>query len=145
MKELLYLIIDIFTRFHLFFLELNISMDLNLDDKELHFFVIGFLCLFIFVFVQFWFKRLAKWNISIISFIYTLTVAVVITFSVEIGQWKTGTGNMEFADIVFGLYGFIAIFIVYELLVFIARMILKLLKKLKTRYELMNTSKKRDF
>jgi hypothetical protein len=52
---------------------------------------------------------------------------------------------MEFADIVFGLYGFIAIFIVYELLVFIARMILKLLKKLKTRYELMNTSKKRDF
>ena len=35
------------------------------------------------------------------------TLIIVITFAIEIGQKVTNTGNMEFADIVFGVVGFI--------------------------------------
>ena len=41
------------------------------------------------------------------------TSILVITFAVEIGQRLTNTGNMEFADIVFGIGGFIVMFAVY--------------------------------
>jgi glycopeptide antibiotics resistance protein len=41
---------------------------------------------------------------------------IVITFAIEIGQQITHTGNMEFADIMFGLVGFIAMFAVFAVL-----------------------------
>lgn len=113
MKELLYFIIDLFTRFSAFFSRLSNKLNLDLDDKQLHFIIIGLLCMFIFLIVQFIFKRLAKWNISSISFIYTLTIGVMIAFAIELGQWKSATGRMEFADIVYGIYGFIVFFIIY--------------------------------
>ena len=37
----------------------------------------------------------------------------VLGFAIEIGQRITGTGNMDFADVVAGLYGVLAFFGVY--------------------------------
>ncbi len=123
MKELLYLIIDLFTRFSGFFRRVSQKLNLDLTDKQLHFIVIGLLCLFIFMIVQIIFKRLAKWKISSISFIYTITVGIMIAFAIEIGQWKTGTGVMEFADIVYGIYGFIIFFIAYQIIIALTKVI----------------------
>lgn len=52
----------------------------------------------------------------IISWIYVFTLILVITFSIEIGQRLTGTGDMEFADIVSGVGGFICLFVVFALI-----------------------------
>ncbi len=38
------------------------------------------------------------------------TLIVVITFAIEIGQKITNTGNMEFADILFGITGFVIMY-----------------------------------
>lgn len=85
----------------------------NLNDKDLHFLVIGIIGLFIFILTDYIFRKLSKWNISIISFIYTFTVLIVIVFSIEIEQKITKRGNMEFADIVAGLWGFFAMVGIY--------------------------------
>lgn len=116
MKQILNLLIDIFTRFSAYFRNLNDELALNLSDKLQHFYVIGFLCLIIFIVVHCIFKRLAKWKISSISFIYTLTLGIIIAFAIEIGQWKSGTGQMDFADAAYGIYGFLVLFVIYEVL-----------------------------
>ena len=41
---------------------------------------------------------------------------LVITFAIEIGQWATGTGAMEFADITAGVLGFLAVFCVFAII-----------------------------
>ena len=51
---------------------------------------------------------------------------IVITFAIEIGQKVTGTGNMEFADIVMGVFGFIVMFLVFS----VVRGIYKLIRNL---------------
>ena len=66
------------------------------------------------------FRRLAKWSITAVSFIYVFTVMTVLGFAIEIGQRISGTGEMAFADIVAGLYGvltFFAVYTAYRLLV----------------------------
>lgn len=58
------------------------------------------------------FKWLAKHDhVMVIAWIYVFTLIIVITFAIEIGQKVTNTGNMEFADIVFGVVGFIVMFL----------------------------------
>lgn len=60
------------------------------------------------------FRRLARTNhVMVITWIYVFTLILVITFAVEIGQRFTNTGNMEFADIVFGVGGFFVLFAFY--------------------------------
>ena len=49
----------------------------------------------------------------VITFLYVFTLMVVIAFAIEIGQRLTGTGAMEFADIVYGIAGFLAAFLVF--------------------------------
>ena len=51
----------------------------------------------------------------VIAWIYVFTVILVITFAIEIGQKVTNTGNMEFADIVFGVVGFFVMFFIFAL------------------------------
>ena len=63
--------------------------------------------------VHFVFKRLARFSISAISFIYVFTVMTVLGFAIEVGQKITGTGEMDFADVVAGLYGVLAFFGIY--------------------------------
>lgn len=85
----------------------------HLSDKDLHFWLVGGLGMIIFIVSDKVFRWVAKLNISVISFIYTFTVLVVLVFALEIEQAITGRGNMEFKDIVAGLWGFIAFFSVY--------------------------------
>ncbi|WP_102410200.1 hypothetical protein [Beduinella massiliensis] len=115
MKALLYWIIDVISHIHEDILHLNDAMEASFTDKELHFIVIGVLGMLIFFAVHAVFKRLAKFSITAVSFIYVFTVMVVITFAIEIGQKVSGTGNMDFGDIVSGMWGFIALFGVYAL------------------------------
>lgn len=115
MKALLYWIIDVISHVHEDILHLNDAMEASFTDKELHFLVIGLLGMLIFFTVHAVFKRLAKLSVTAVSFIYVFTVMVVITFAIEIGQKVSGTGNMDFGDIVSGMWGFIAMFGVYAL------------------------------
>lgn len=101
----------------------------QLNDKQLHFIFMALIGIIIFAFTQIIFKKLSKYSITAISFIYTLTVMVVIVFAIEIQQKITNRGNMEFADIAYGLYGFLYIFFIYLLIKFTIIAIKKLYKK----------------
>lgn len=103
----------------------------GLTDKDLHFIVIGIIGLTIFILTDYLFKKLAKYNISIISFIYTFTVLMVIVFSIEIEQKITGRGSMEFSDIVFGLWGSIVLVVAYILVRIIFKLVCTQLGKIK--------------
>ena len=116
MKTFLYKIIELISDAHSFFLSLNDEYEYNFSDKELHFLVIGLLGM-VFIFVVYpIFKWLAKHDhFMTIAWIYVFTLIIVITFAIEIGQKVSGTGTMEFADIVFGVVGFICMFAVFAI------------------------------
>lgn len=117
MKQLLFYIVEMIARVHSYILRLNDAYEYNFTDKELHFLVIGILGMLMVFVVYPVFKMLAKRNhIMIISWIYVFTLIIVITFAIEIGQKVTGTGAMEFADIMFGVVGFLFMFLVFSLL-----------------------------
>lgn len=97
------------------------------NDKQLHFIIIGVIGILIFAITQTLFKWLSKYSITAISFIYTFTVLIVIVFAIEIGQKITSRGNMEFADIVAGVLGFMYLFIIY----LIIKLIIYMAKQLK--------------
>lgn len=128
MKELLYTIIEIIAVFHTKLLALNDSFEYNFNDKQMHFLVIGVLGM-IFVFaVHPVFLWLAKnKHVMVITWIYVFTLILVITFAIEIGQKVTNTGCMEFADIVFGVVGFILMFVVFNMIRIAIKMIIKLI------------------
>jgi len=101
----------------------------QLNDKQLHFIFMALIGIIIFAFTQIVFKKLSKYSITAISFIYTLTVMVIIVFAIEIQQKITERDNIEFADIAYGLYGFLYIFFIYLLIKFIIIAIKKIYKK----------------
>ena len=114
----------IIARIHEALMHLNDSFELSFDDKALHFIVMAAMGMMLFFAVHFVFKRLAKWSITAISFIYVFTVMTVLGFAIEIGQKITGTGEMDFRDVVAGLYGvllFFAIYTVYRVAVLLIR------------------------
>ncbi len=129
MKELLYWIVEWIAKIHSHILRLNDAYEYNFTDKELHFLVIGMLGMgFIFV-VYPVFKWLAKHDhVMVIAWIYVFTLIIVITFAIEIGQKVTNTGNMEFADIVMGVFGFIVMFLVFSVLRGIYKLIRNLIR-----------------
>jgi len=117
LKEFLYLIVEIIARIHGAILTLNDNFEYNFSDKELHFLVIGVLGMAMIFVIYPLFKWLAKKNhVMVIAWFYVFTVIIVITFAIEIGQKVTHTGAMEFADIAFGIVGFIAMFLVFALI-----------------------------
>lgn len=130
MKEFLYTIVEYIARIHSYILRLNDAYEYNFTDKELHFLVIGILGMaFIFVIYPI-FKWLAKHDhVMTITWIYVFTLIIVITFAIEIGQKVTNTGNMEFADIVMGVFGFIVMFLVFAVIREIYKGIRSLIKK----------------
>ncbi|MCB8818380.1 hypothetical protein [Desulfosporosinus shakirovi] len=113
MSTALKLITAIINYFHDKLIWLTKFLGLSLNDKQLHFLVIGMIGILLFVLVHKLFKYLAKYSLTAISFIYTFTVLVVFVFAIEIGQKVTGRGNMEFQDIVEGLWGFMVAFAIY--------------------------------
>ena len=103
----------IVAQIHSFLLHLNDGFELRLGDKDLHFIIMAVLGMLLFFMVHFVFKRLAKWSVTAISFIYVFTLMTVLGFAIEVGQKITGTGEMDFADVVAGLYGVLAFFGIY--------------------------------
>lgn len=130
MKELLYWIVGWITKIHNYILRLNDAYEYNFTDKELHFLVIGILGMaFIFAIYPI-FKWLAgRGHIMTITFIYAFTLIIVITFAIEIGQKVTHSGNMEFADIVMGVFGFVLMYAIFAIVRQICRAIAGLIRK----------------
>lgn len=117
MKEFLYKVVELIAYCHSKLLSLNDRFEYNFSDKELHFLVIGILGMCLIFCVYPVFKWLAKNDhVMTIAWIYVFTLIIVITFAIEIGQKATNTGAMEFADIVFGVIGFIAMFLVFSII-----------------------------
>ena len=124
MESLLYFLVSIITRIHNSLLSLNDGFENSFTDKELHFIVIGILGIALIFVIHPIFRTLADGDhIMTISFIYVFTMIIVITFAIEIGQWATGTGAMEFADITAGILGFLAVFTVFAIIRTIIRAI----------------------
>lgn len=114
LKELLYQAVDWVAMIHHKISKLNDHFEGTFSDKQLHFLVIGILGLLLVFMIHPLFLHLSKTNhVMIITWIYVFTLILVITFAIEIGQRLTKTGDMEFADIVFGIGGFIVMFAVF--------------------------------
>ena len=122
----------IVAQIHESLMHLNDNFELYFGDKDMHFIVMAVLGMILFFMVHFVFKRLAKWSITAISFIYVFTVMTVLGLAIEIGQKITGTGDMDFRDVVGGLYGvlaFFAVYTVYRLIVLLVRHLMRGKKK----------------
>jgi len=129
MLEVLKIAVGITNELHDLLIKFSPGFGLHFNDKQLHFIVIGIIGMFIYVVVDKLFKAMSKYNISIVSFIYTFTVLIVIVFGIEMEQKITSSGKMEFSDIMAGLWGFTAFFIVY----IIINNLIRFLKKSKKR------------
>ena len=117
LKELLYQAVNWIATVHDKISQLNNQFEGTLSDKQMHFLVIGILGILLVFIIHPLFRHLSKTNhVLVISWIYVFTLILVITFSIEIGQRLTGTGDMEFADIVSGIGGFICMFAVFALI-----------------------------
>ncbi len=117
LKELLYQAVDWIASVHDSINQLNNKFEGTLSDKQLHFLVIGLLGMLLIFLIHPLFRHLAKTNhVMIITWIYVFTLILVITFAVEIGQRLTKTGDMEFADIVSGVGGFVVMFAVFAVI-----------------------------
>lgn len=89
---------------------------LPLSDKALHFWIFGLFGLASFLIVDALFRWIAKWSVSALSFLYTLTLVAILALSIEIQQRLTGQGNMQFRDLTAGLWGFLVLIAVYALI-----------------------------
>lgn len=117
MRELLYGFTEIIARIHNYIMHMNDRFEYDFSDKDLHFLVIGILGMLMIFVVYPLFKWLAgKNHVMVIAWIYVFTLIIVITFAIEIGQKISNTGNMEFADIMFGVMGFIVMFAVFAVI-----------------------------
>ena len=113
MLDVLKSVVSIINRLHDMLLLVVGKIGLRFNDKQLHFWVLGLIGIALFVAVDVAFRRVSKWSISALSFIYTLTVLVVIALSMEIQQQITGRGALDFNDIVAGIWGFIVLLGLY--------------------------------
>ena len=133
MKEMLYWGVGIVARIHGAIMQLNNIYGLELTDKDLHFLVIGLLGMGMLFVVYPLFRWLAKRNHEmVIAWIYVFTVILVITFAIEIGQKVSGTGSMEFADIAYGVVGFLAMFFLFAAVRGAYHLLLKLIRYIKS-------------
>lgn len=134
MKTFLYAIVELIAKIHNRLMQLNNAYEYDFTDKELHFLVIGILGMAFIFFVYPVFKWLAKKNhVMVIAWIYVFTLIIVITFAIEIGQKVTNTGNMDFADIVFGIVGFIVMFFAFSVIRGIYHSVCRLIQKRKEK------------
>lgn len=132
MVKMLKLMVAIVNKLHDLIESFSSGFNTQLDDKQLHFIVIAIIGMLIYFIVNMAFKAMAKYSISILSFIYTFTVLLVIVFAIELEQKLTNRGQMEFADIVAGVWGFIAVFAVYIIIYNLISFIKKSIKKMHT-------------
>lgn len=130
MNTFLYSILDFINRAHTYILTWNDANEANFSDKELHFLVIGCLGMAMVLLIQPIFSLLAKTgHVLVITWIYVFTLILLLTFAIEIEQKITGSGVMDFDDIVFGVWGFMLMFIIYAVIRGIIIGIYHLIKK----------------
>ncbi|WP_057914783.1 hypothetical protein [Peribacillus muralis] len=116
MKEFIEILAEIVNNLHDFILFfVSDTLNSNATDKDLHFWIMGIIGILIFLFVLFLSTIISRmrFGITILSFLYTFTVMVVLVFAIEIQQALTSRGNMEFQDAAIGLWGFIVFFLVF--------------------------------
>ena len=107
-KQFLDAAVKLVSIIHTSIMSLNDKYEMFLSDKALHFIVIGIIGMFILLIVYPFFKWLVeKKQLVTVAWIYTFTILIALTLLIEIGQDFSGTGDMDFADIVFGLLGFV--------------------------------------
>ena len=130
MRKWLLLAVGEIAKLHEYIISLNDDFPTVLTDKQLHFLVVGATGMILFFLVHPIFKALAKnGHIIFVSWFYVFTLIIGITFAVEIGQQVTHTGSMEFADIVFGVVGFITMFGIFAIVRGIVMFIKWIVKK----------------
>lgn len=113
LSELLYILVSYVARIHNWILTWNDSSGAFLDDKQLHFIVMGVVGMLLLFVVYPLFKVLSENHILVVAWIYVFTVMFVLTFAIEIGQGITGTGRMEMDDVTAGLAGFMFLFFIF--------------------------------
>ena len=130
MKDFLYWIVYRLADIHTWIMQLNNSLEPGFSDKELHFLVVGVVGMALFMVVHPIVKFLTRrgWEMAV-SWLYTMTLILMLTFGIEIGQKITSTGTMDFADIVFGVGGFLAGFAIYFLLALLWKLLRRLFRK----------------
>ena len=136
LKEIILILTEIINNIHDFILIfVSDTLNSNATDKDLHFWIMGIIGIIIFIFVLFLSTIISRlrFGITILSFIYTFTVMVVLVFAIEIQQALTSRGNMEFQDAAIGLWGFIVFFLVFVVLSFMYLFIKKFIKQTKKR------------
>ncbi|MBO6129896.1 MAG: hypothetical protein J6P79_13540 [Pseudobutyrivibrio sp.] len=117
MITILYSILDFINNVHTYILSWNDAYEANFTDKELHFIIIGCLGMLMIFVVQPIFTLLAKTgHVLAISWIYVFTLILLLTFAIEIEQKITGSGVMDFDDMLFGVWGFMLMFLVYAVI-----------------------------
>ncbi len=128
--KLMYWIVSQIAKIHDKLGVLNKTMKIPLNDKQLHFVIIGIIGLLMIFIVYPIFKKLAeKTHTMVIAWIYVFTLMIVLTFAIEIGQGYTHTGAVEMADVVYGLAGFLAMFAVFSVIRMIYHVIRRSLAK----------------
>lgn len=132
MREIILLLSEMMNRIHDV---LMYGIGIDMSDKELHFWVIGFvgLATFLTVFVLAKIIQKLKFSTTILSFIFTFVVMTVFVFAIEIQQAVTNSGNMEFADAIAGLWGFVVFFAVYAVIAGFFYSIFRLARKKKRK------------
>ena len=132
MARILRMLLAWVSRAHSAILSLNDRFEYSFTDKELHFLVIGAIGLALILLVYPVFRLLAKHNrVLAITWIYALTVLLMLTFAIEIGQSITGSGTMEFGDVVAGMGGFFAVtavIVTLHLLLWAVRSLVRLIR-----------------
>ncbi|MFD2680625.1 hypothetical protein [Bacillus seohaeanensis] len=116
MKEGIKLLAELVNNLHdVLIMIINDIFGWGLTDKDMHFWVMGFIGISVFLGIYLLSKWISKlpFGITLLAFFYTLTFMLVLVFAIEIQQAITNRGNMEFFDAVIGLWGFIAFFLVY--------------------------------
>lgn len=109
-KKFLTKSVSLMNYIHKAVLTINDHSGIGLTDKQLHFIFIGLFGVALLIIIYPIFNYLVKKNKIIgIAWIYVFTILVAFTLAIEIGQKITGSGDMDFADIVAGILGYFVI------------------------------------
>lgn len=129
MHTIVYNFVMFITRIHNYLLTLNNQFENSFTDKELHFLIVGAFGIALVLVLHpifLWLSRTG--HTMVISFLYVLTVVMVLTFAVEIGQGYYGTGAMELDDVIYGVAGFLAFFAAFSVVRGIIHLIMRALR-----------------
>ena len=110
MKDLMLWFILLIARVHDRLLAVSNRLPTGLTDKQLHFVIFGLFGALLFVLLYYPVRGLVRrGRVGALCFLMTFLMVFLFAFAVEVGQFATGTGRMEVADITAGILGFLCI------------------------------------